>query len=49
MRNTATLLTDPVTGLATDPYGLYHLGSEANLPPLLASLGSSVELDPDHW
>ena len=48
MRNTATLLTDPVTGLATDPYGLYHLGSEVSPPPLLASLGSSAERDLDH-
>ena len=49
MRNTATLLTDPVTGLAIDPYELCHLGSEVNPPPLLASLESSAEPDLDHW
>lgn len=49
MNTPAALFTDLVTALAIDPYELCHLGSEVNPPPLLASLGSSVELDPDHW
>ena len=53
MNTTAALFTDLFTDLATalaiDPFGLYHLESAVNPPPLLASLESSAEPDPDHW
>ena len=48
MNTTAALITDPATALAIDPYGLCHLGFEANHQPLPAALESSAEPDPDH-